>query len=500
MIDEIDRRTLIQADREDEGDRRQPLFWLLWALLIFTVHFGCGQTAMWLGSSGLKDVDVRSGLTVDYGIWTPVAFGGINPLIIAEAAGDNGGDIFLASDPSDSCFLLLGCTPNPPSPTATPTNTPTTTSTPTKTPTPTNSPTVTNTLPPTFTYTPVYTPTNTPTPTPLVYPIKIANPGIIPPGPTTLQFSIIVINYGSIPPAHLTAVIDRLPPGMSYNGGCNPACGANPGDTTITWNVDQWIPQSGFSSFRFIANADGAAGEIFLNEVETQGGNFETSINVKRVYVYTPTPIPTAMTMPVANNDPTGAPATTYVTDEDTPLSIGAPGLLANDTDAPWDTLYAFPLGPPSNGVAVINLDGSFTYTPSLDYFSPPGVPDTFTYEACDDPVPASGLCDSATVYITVDSVEDIPVALDDPYSVDEDTVLNVPAGIGVLSNDTDGDGDLLITANPSVPSDGSLILNADGSFTYSPDADYFGSDQFTYEACDPLPLPNGDCDSATVT
>jgi VCBS repeat-containing protein len=501
MIDEIDRRTLMGADREDEGDRRQLLFWLLWALLIFFVLFGCGQTAMWFGSGGLEDVDVRSGLTVDYGIWTPAAFGGINPLIIAEAAGDNGGGIFLASNPSDSCFLLGDCTPNPPTPTPTPSKTPTITPTPTETPTPTNTPTVTDTPPPTYTFTPVYTPTNTPTPTPLVYPIKIANPGKIPPGPTTLQFSIIVINYGSIPPAHLTAVIDRLPPGMSYNGGCNPACGASPGDTTITWNVDEWIPQSGFSRFRFIANADGAAGEIFLNEVETQGGNFETSINVKQVYVYTPTPVPTAVTMPVANDDPTGAPATTYSTNEDNPLSIGAPGLLANDTDAPWDTLYAFPLGAPSNGSVVVNLDGSFTYTPALNYFSPPGIPETFTYEACDELV--GGLCDSATVYITVNSVEDAPIAQNDTYPVNEDQILNATSP-GIRANDSDGDDfiaplwdTLTVNTSPVVGvSNGTLLLNGDGSFAYTPNGDYFGGDSFSYRICD----PTGRCDVAVVT
>ena len=498
MIDDIDRRTLMGADQEDESGRRQPLFWLLWALLIFTVLFGCGQIATWFDTSGLEDVEVRSGLTVDYGIWMPVAFGGISPLIIAEAAGDNGGDIFLASIPSNSCFLLGDCTPNPPTPTSTPTSTPTITSTPTSTPTPTYTPTPTSTFFPTFTFTPTDTPTitptptNTPTPTPQVYPIKIANPGNIPPGPTTLQFSIIVINYGSIPPAHLTAVIDRLPPGMSYNGGCVPACGASPGDTTITWIVDEWIPQSGFSRFRFIANANGIAGEVFLNEVETQGGNFETSFNVKRVYVYTPTPTSTPITIPVANDDPNGAPAVTYATNEDNPLSIIAPGLLANDTDAAWDTLSASPLGAPSNGTAVINADGSFTYTPFANYFGS----DTFTYEACD----GGGSCDSATVYITVNSVEDIPIAVDDVYSVDEDITLIRSALTGVLSNDSDGDGDILgatLLAGPTNAS--SFSLNSDGSFSYQPDPHYFGLDQFTYEACDPAPLPNGDCDNAVV-
>jgi VCBS repeat-containing protein len=278
---------------------------------------------------------------------------------------------------------------------------------------------------------------------------------------------------------------------MSYSSGCDPACGASPGDTTITWIVDEWIPQSGFSRFRFTANVDGLAGEVFQNEVETQGGNFETSFNVKRVYVYTPTPTSTPVTTPVANDDPTGAPATTYITNEDVPFSLGAPGLLANDTDAPWDTLSASPLGVPSNGTVFINADGSFTYTPFANYFGP----DTFTYEACD----GGGSCDNATVYITVNSVEDTPIAVDDTYSVFEDNVLNETALTGVLAFDTDGDGDPLTATKLSDPTNGILnFFNADGSFRYTPSTNYNGPDQFQYEACDPT-LPTPLCDTATV-
>ncbi|MBD2848141.1 S-layer homology domain-containing protein [Paenibacillus sp. IB182496] len=87
------------------------------------------------------------------------------------------------------------------------------------------------------------------------------------------------------------------------------------------------------------------------------------------------------------------------------------------------------------------------------------------------------------------------PVALDDgPYSTNEDTVLTVNAGSGVLANDTDADGDPLTATKVSDPSHGTLTLNSDGSFTYTPEAGYHGSDSFTYKASD------GQSDSNTAT
>jgi PKD repeat protein len=98
---------------------------------------------------------------------------------------------------------------------------------------------------------------------------------------------------------------------------------------------------------------------------------------------------------------------------------------------------------------------------------------------------------------VTVDvvAVNDPPVAVGDSYGTDEDTPLSVAAP-GVLGNDTDPDGDALAASLVSGPVHGILTLNADGSFTYDPHADYFGPDSFSYEACDPSLL----CDTAVVT
>ena len=86
------------------------------------------------------------------------------------------------------------------------------------------------------------------------------------------------------------------------------------------------------------------------------------------------------------------------------------------------------------------------------------------------------------------------PTASDDGYTTDEDTPLTVPAP-GVLDNDTDPDGDPLTAELVGGPSHGSLSLNADGSFTYTPDPNYNGLDSFTYLARD-----DGGLASATAT
>ena len=87
------------------------------------------------------------------------------------------------------------------------------------------------------------------------------------------------------------------------------------------------------------------------------------------------------------------------------------------------------------------------------------------------------------------------PVAADDAYSTKRDTALNVPAP-GVLGNDTDADGDPLSAGSASDPAGGSVVLNADGSFTYTPDAGFTGTDTFTYVVSD----GPGGTDTATVT
>ncbi|GEM_PF-4669660 len=99
------------------------------------------------------------------------------------------------------------------------------------------------------------------------------------------------------------------------------------------------------------------------------------------------------------------------------------------------------------------------------------------------------------TFVLTVTAVDDAPAAVNDSYSVLEEDILTV-AVPGVLGNDTDIDSSSLLAVLVSGPSNGTLTLNANGSFTYDPNANYNGADSFTYKANDGTANSN----TATVT
>ena len=86
-------------------------------------------------------------------------------------------------------------------------------------------------------------------------------------------------------------------------------------------------------------------------------------------------------------------------------------------------------------------------------------------------------------------------MAANDSYTTAEDTPLTAPAP-GVLANDSDADGDTLTATLVSGPAHGTLALNANGSFTYTPAANYCGPDSFTYTLGD----GHGGSDTATVS
>jgi hypothetical protein len=90
------------------------------------------------------------------------------------------------------------------------------------------------------------------------------------------------------------------------------------------------------------------------------------------------------------------------------------------------------------------------------------------------------------------------PTAVSDEYNTLEgfNHTLTVSAAGGVLQNDRDPEGDQLTASKTSDPANGSVTLDPDGSFSYTPVASFFGDDQFTYRASDPA----GNSSTATVT
>lgn len=171
--------------------------------------------------------------------------------------------------------------------------------------------------------------------------------------------------------------------------------------------------------------------------------------------------------VPVATGD-------AYTTTVDTPLVQAAPGVLANDTDAEGDPITALLVAPPSSGELTFNPDGSFTYTPAAGFVGQ----DSFTYAAVD----ATGESTPVTVTIDVVTSENSrPVASNDEYHLDADSTLTTTPENGVMSNDSDLDGDALTAAIFQQPLNGQVTFAADGSFVYTPNAGFSGTDGFTY-------------------
>ncbi|MFC6199412.1 Ig-like domain-containing protein, partial [Ponticaulis profundi] len=163
--------------------------------------------------------------------------------------------------------------------------------------------------------------------------------------------------------------------------------------------------------------------------------------------------------------------------------SVIAGTITATDMDG--DTLtYTIASGPANGSVA---LSGSgYTYTPASDFNG------TDSFDVLIDD--GNGGTDTVTIEVTVTPVNDAPVGVADSYAVDEDGTLTVDATNGVLANDTDVEGDTLTASLVTYVSNGTLTFNADGSFTYVPDANFNGSDSFTYRVND------GTEDGNTVT
>jgi VCBS repeat-containing protein len=190
-------------------------------------------------------------------------------------------------------------------------------------------------------------------------------------------------------------------------------------------------------------------------------------------------------------NDPPTAYDDFYSTDEDSTLNVAAPGVLQNDTDPENDPLTSILISDVTHGTLNLNTNGGFSYTPDENYYGS----DSFTYQAYD------GLeySNTATVTITIDPVNDPPLANDDYYTTDEDTTLIVPEP-GILTNDTDLENDSLTAVLVNGVSEGTLTFYTNGSFKYSPDSNYFGSDSFTYRAYDGLVVSNIATVHLTVT
>ena len=206
-----------------------------------------------------------------------------------------------------------------------------------------------------------------------------------------------------------------------------------------------YAPDAGFNgsdSFTFLAN-DGALDSI--------AATVDITIN--------------------ADNDVPTAIGQLVNTDEDTAVNIT---LTGNDIDG--DSLTFSVITGPANG-SLSGTAPNLVYTPDTNFNGS----DSFTFVANDGQVDSL----AATIDIDVAAVNDFPTTVTDSYDLPELQTSIVSAAAGVLANDSDVEGTSLTAVLVNDVSNGTLVLNADGSFTYTPSIRFPMTDSFTYRAND---------------
>jgi len=239
--------------------------------------------------------------------------------------------------------------------------------------------------------------------------------------------------------------------------------------TTVTTPEGTWtVDGTGNVTFTPAANFNGTATIPYTVE-DNDGGTSNTA----------------TITVTVAPvNDGPVVDDENVTTPEDTPVS----GDLTDGGDSDADgnlVVTTTPVSGPGNGTIVINPDGTYTYTPDADFNGT----DTIVVQICDDGTPLPAICVNDTIFVTVTPVNDAPVADNEHITTPEDAPVNGDLTDG---GDSDVDGNLVVTTTPiSGPDNGTIIINPDGTYTYTPDNGFVGNDTIVVQICDDgAPLP----------
>ncbi|MEM9980869.1 MAG: Ig-like domain-containing protein [Bacteroidota bacterium] len=290
---------------------------------------------------------------------------------------------------------------------------------------------------------------------------------------------------------------DDATPGGNANNGIQPV-NTNGGDAPDYTDTDS--DNDGFADVLEGWDTDGnnvlEGSEITAGTIDTDGDGLLDSYDENDV-VHNPTNGTTPLSYPDVD-DPGGdrdwrAPVNLppLAEDDTNTAAFDTPttGTLSDNDSEPDGDLLVYTDGTFSTtngGTITINPDGSYTYTPPTGFT---GI-DCYTYTVCDDRTPPA--CSQADVCISIG--ENLPpIAVDDTTSTISDTDVS-----GTLAdNDEDPEGQPL-TYNDgtfSTTNGGTITIDTDGNYTYTPPAGFTGTDCYLYTVCDPI----GACDQASV-
>lgn len=157
------------------------------------------------------------------------------------------------------------------------------------------------------------------------------------------------------------------------------------------------------------------------------------------------------------------------VTEQDQPVSIAA---LSNDAAGDSATLALYSFGQPQNGAVTLGPKGNLLYTPHENFAGD----DHFGYVITDE----HGNKSSATIYMTVTTVNEAPAPLLTQLSTNEDTELSID--LSALIHDPDGDA---LTIEGISAQNGTVIIDTDGTIVYTPNPDFHGTDTLLYTVSD---------------
>ncbi len=226
-------------------------------------------------------------------------------------------------------------------------------------------------------------------------------------------------------------------------------------------------------TFSYIPNADFNGSDSFIYQVSDGNGGTATAT--------------VTIVVNAVNDAPAATPINLGSIAEDHQILISQADLLAGVADVDGDSLTAENLTLTGGSGSLTDNGGNWIFTPPPDWNGSV----SFTFDVSDGTTTTAN-----TAGLTVNAVNDAPIAADDGFSGSEDSAITG----NVLLNDTDEEGDSLTATLVSGPGNGSLIFNADGSFTYTPNADFNGSDSFSYTADDGIFESNVATVTLTVT